>query len=277
MIKQQNTYTSLKINADTLTPVGIFKRLEGTKKFLLESSFQHERKGKFSYVGANPYEEIIGYGTTTTVRNLETNETSTYEMHVLQYFKEHFPKINADLPLPFSGGAIGYIGYDAIRPFTNIGAEKENDLEMPDYHFMVYDTIIAYEHRTEAAHIIALNTNEETEPEIDRRIQNIERQLKKEMTIEDPTIAPFEFTSTVEKNAFIDRVNKQNIISKKGNVNKLFYHSEWLQRLQTTHFQFIENYGRQTLPHICSTLILQIISLSVHHLKVSFKLREERS
>src|SRR5699024_11853742 len=78
MIKQQNTYTSLKINADTLTPVGIFKRLEGTKKFLLESSFQHERKGKFSYVGANPYEEIIGYGTTTTVRNLETNETSTY-------------------------------------------------------------------------------------------------------------------------------------------------------------------------------------------------------
>ena len=221
MIKQQNTYTSLKINADTLTPVGIFKRLEGTKKFLLESSFQHERKGKFSYVGANPYEEIIGYGTTTTVRNLETNETSTYEMHVLQYFKEHFPKINADLPLPFSGGAIGYIGYDAIRPFTNIGAEKENDLEMPDYHFMVYDTIIAYEHRTEAAHIIALNTNEETEPEIDRRIQNIERQLKKEMTIEDPTIAPFEFTSTVEKNALIDRVNKPKHYIEKGECEQI--------------------------------------------------------
>ena len=221
MIKQQNTYTSLKINADTLTPVGIFKRLEGTKKFLLESSFQHEKKGKFSYVGANPYEEIIGYGTTTTVRNLETNETSTYEMHVLQYFKEHFPKINADLPLPFSGGAIGYIGYDAIRPFTNIGAEKENDLEMPDYHFMVYDTIIAYEHRTEAAHIIALNTNEETEPEIDRRIQNIERQLKKEMTIEDPTIAPFEFTSTVDKDAFIDRVNKAKHYIEKGECEQI--------------------------------------------------------
>ncbi|MEJ8777067.1 anthranilate synthase component I [Pseudogracilibacillus sp. ICA-222130] len=221
MIKQQNTYTSSKINADTLTPVGIFKRLEGTKKFLLESSFQHETKGKFSYVGANPYEEIIGYGTTTTVHNLETNETSTYEMHVLQYFKEHFPKIEADLPLPFSGGAIGYIGYDAIRPFTNIGAEKEDDLEMPDYHFMVYDTIIAYEHRTEAAHIIKLHTNEKTEAEIDRHIQNIEGQLKKEMTIEDPTIAPFEFTSTVEKDVFIDRVNKAKQYIEKGECEQI--------------------------------------------------------
>src|SRR5699024_12360226 len=79
----------------------------------------------------------------------------------------------------------------------------------------------AYEQQTEAAHIIALNTNEETEPEIDRRIQNIERQLKKEMTIEDPTIAPFEFTSTVEKNAFIDRVNKAKHYIEKGECEQI--------------------------------------------------------
>src|SRR5699024_10379067 len=161
MMKQSIKYQTIEINADTLTPVGIYKRLSGRKKFLLESSFQHETKGKYSYVGTNPYKEIIGYGTETTVIDLITNEKTTYDYPVLEYFKRHFPKVDADFPLPFTGGAIGYVGYDAVRPYFPIGEEKENDLKMPDYHFMVYDTIIAYEHRTETAHVIAMNMKDD--------------------------------------------------------------------------------------------------------------------
>lgn len=36
------------INGDSLTPILIFRRLQGTHKFLLESSAQHEGAGRYS-------------------------------------------------------------------------------------------------------------------------------------------------------------------------------------------------------------------------------------
>src|SRR5690625_3010036 len=100
MIRNKLAYKTYEKNADTLTPVGIFKRLKGKKKFLLESSFQHETKGKYSYIGANPYEEVIGYGNETKVINVTTKEEKTFPYHVLDYLKKHFPKLNLEFPLP---------------------------------------------------------------------------------------------------------------------------------------------------------------------------------
>src|SRR5690625_4819848 len=114
-------YKSLKKNADTLTPIGIFKRLTGTKKFLLESSFEHEKKGKYSYIGSDPYLEIIGHDHQTTVINHETGEKNQVDQKPLQYFQENLPQIELDLPLPFIGGEIGSIDYDAIRHYFKIG------------------------------------------------------------------------------------------------------------------------------------------------------------
>ncbi len=163
MLNERVPYKMIEKNADTLTPVGIYKRLQGKKKFLLESSFQHETKGKYSYIGANPYEEIIGFGDKTKVINVETKKEKVFQCNTLDYFKKYFRKIDIDIPLPFIGGAIGYVSYDAISQFVSTGEELEDPLNMPDYHFMLYDTIIVYEHRTEKAHIIALN------------VQNLER------------------------------------------------------------------------------------------------------
>src|SRR5690625_297886 len=140
MIKQEIDFKIIEKNADTLTPVGIFKRLEGSKKFLLESSFQHETKGKYSYIGANPYQEVIGNGNQTTVIDVATNEETKIEQNAIEYLKSNLPKINCDVPLPFTGGAIGYVAYDAIRQFYDIGTERIDELNMPDYHFMLYHT-----------------------------------------------------------------------------------------------------------------------------------------
>ena len=51
-----------EIQGDTLTPISIYQRLQGKKKFLLESSLKHENSGRFSFIGANPFMELIGYG-----------------------------------------------------------------------------------------------------------------------------------------------------------------------------------------------------------------------
>src|SRR5690625_669678 len=90
-------YKLLKKNADTLTPIGIFKRLSGKKKFLLESSFEHEKKGKYSYIGSDPYMEIIGHDQQTTVINHETEEENQFNQKPLQYLQENLPNIDLDL------------------------------------------------------------------------------------------------------------------------------------------------------------------------------------
>ena len=208
MIKQKINYKLIQRNADTLTPVGIFKRLKGEKKFLLESSFQHETKGKYSYIGANPYQEIVGYGNQTKVTDLITNEEKTINQNVIDYLKENLPKFDCDLPLPFTGGAIGYVAYDAIRQFTDLGEELTDGANMPDYHFMMYHTIIIYEHRTEKAHILTINLDDSTEKDLEERLLQTSNQLDRQITIPDPENNDVIFKAQISKKKFIDNVKK---------------------------------------------------------------------
>lgn len=208
MIKQKTTYKTIQKNADTLTPIGIFKRLKGNKKFLLESSFQHETKGKYSYIGANPYEEIIGNNNQSKVIDLQTGEETIHEQHTIDYLKLHLPKFDTNIPLPFTGGAIGYVAYDAIRQFHDIGTNLEDELQMPDFHFMLYQTIIVYEHRTETAHLITMNLDDVPETVLDERLQIIKAELDQQMAIPDPDPFTIEFEPQISKDVFIDNVQK---------------------------------------------------------------------
>ena len=60
MKTKQINFKMSKLNGDILTPITIYLRLKGTKKFLLESSLKHSEKGRYSFIGANPIKEIIG-------------------------------------------------------------------------------------------------------------------------------------------------------------------------------------------------------------------------
>src|SRR5690606_2974120 len=57
--------------------------------------------------------------------------------------------------LPFTGGALGYIGYDAIGVYEPVEAAAENSLQMPDIHLQLYETIIVFDHVKHDATIIS--------------------------------------------------------------------------------------------------------------------------
>ena len=56
-----------EIEGDTLTPISIYQSLKGKKKFLLESSLKHENSGRFSFIGAEPFMELKGFGDTSYI------------------------------------------------------------------------------------------------------------------------------------------------------------------------------------------------------------------
>lgn len=200
-------YKILKINADTLTPVNIFKQLKGKKRFLLESSFEHEKKGKYSYIGSDPYQEIIGHENLTTVIHHESLKTEQHNQNALDYIREQFPKFEIDIPLPFIGGAIGFIGYDAIQPFEDIGTELPDDLQMPDVHLMVYKNLIIYEHSNETAFLITINIDNVEEQVLDKRLNKLKETLyNKEAFVSPLESMPINFTSNMTEKTFKEKV-----------------------------------------------------------------------
>lgn len=67
------------INGDSLTPILIFRRLQGKYKFLLESSAQHEGAGRFSFIGANPRKTYKGVGQEIQEISYKTGKTYVHK------------------------------------------------------------------------------------------------------------------------------------------------------------------------------------------------------
>ncbi|ASN07219.1 anthranilate synthase component I [Virgibacillus necropolis] len=199
-------YKFIKQNADTLTPIGIYSNLKGRKKFLLESSFPHEKKGKFSFIGADPYQEIIGKSNRTTILDHEKGSNNITESPPLSVLKEILPKLEIDIPIPFVGGAIGYIGYDSIRSYEQIGEYLQDNLDMPDVHLMLYKSVIAFDHRNESAYLIAMNPDQQPENILDERIEDLKKALTSTTNTNTTNDENMVFKPEMNKRQFMENV-----------------------------------------------------------------------
>lgn len=228
----------VKINADTLTPIGIFKRLNGNKKFLLESSFDHEKKGEYSYIGSDPYQEVIGVHDQTTVINHETGEHHHFNENALYYLKNNLPKLELDLPLPFTGGAIGYVGYDAIRQFEDIGEALPDDLDMPDIHFMLYQNLIIYDHQQEQVSLVAMNIDHIETEKLDQRIDLLKQALHNNDDLTEVDSEHIEFKSEMTKEAFEEKVRIAKAYIKEGVCSQIVISKRMEARINSDPFSY---------------------------------------
>lgn len=135
------------IPGDEVTPINIFFNLSGVNKFLLESAFFKESKGRYSYIGADPYMKIQSKRSVVSVKYAD-GRFETAEGDVLKVLKRHV-QIGVEGcmgDMPFTGGAVGYLGYDAVRNYENIPDNNEEEIQVPDSCFNLYKTIICYDH-----------------------------------------------------------------------------------------------------------------------------------
>ncbi len=135
--------------ADTITPVSAYLRLrkEAKASFLLESVEGGERFGRYSFIGRNPT-------FTLRTRDLQTISQSHNQSIPLgnNYFKNIESLIGGDttpnLPeLPrFTGGLVGFIGYDLVRHIEKIPETVVNDNKVDDSILGFYPTVVAFDH-----------------------------------------------------------------------------------------------------------------------------------
>ncbi len=136
--------------ADLLTPVGAYLRIVGRwrRPFLLESAEGGEHIGRYSFLGGDPFLEVEGDVDELTAcepdgtrRRIDGDPVAALAELQRRYRAESVPGAP-----PFTGGAVGYIGYDAVRWVERIPDVNPSDPDMPWVNLAYYDTVLAFDH-----------------------------------------------------------------------------------------------------------------------------------
>jgi anthranilate synthase component I len=149
-----------EIIADMETPVSAFQKIDtGDHSFLFESVEKGNKFARYSFLGASPHLIFIARGKEITLREGDRERVYTIAgdcLHELERLMSAYRPVHVDnLPL-FSGGAVGYLGYEAATQFEpSIGRTKKDDLGVPDAYFFVTDTLLIFDHLDRRIKIVA--------------------------------------------------------------------------------------------------------------------------
>ena len=138
-----------KLLSDTLTPVSAFRRIdEGQTACLFESVIGGEKIGRYSFLAASPRLEVFARQNTVTV--VENGKSQSFESaNPLQEIRNRIENVKVaslhDLP-PFTGGAVGFAGYDVVRYVEHLPDAPEDDRQLDDMSFAFYDEMLVFDH-----------------------------------------------------------------------------------------------------------------------------------
>lgn len=138
-----------EIHFDWETPISAFRKIDdGKTSFLLESVEGGEKWGRYSFLGAGSSHLFRSKGEGFEILNqgevLRSGKAKD-PLRPLEEFMDHYRPVLQD-PLPrFSGGAVGYIGYDVARSFEKIPDRLQNDIDVYDCSFMITDVLLAFD------------------------------------------------------------------------------------------------------------------------------------
>ncbi|MCU7513066.1 MAG: anthranilate synthase component I [Ignavibacteria bacterium] len=147
------------ITADLLTPVLAYLKIRQKDRhcFLLESVEGKEALGRYSFIGKDPKKFFFNHGENLTVS--EGSKETVIRENLFDYIRGEMNlrrcPVLEELPF-FTGGLVGYIGYENIGLIENVIDFKGCESENPDSILGLYETLIAFDHYK---HQIILITN----------------------------------------------------------------------------------------------------------------------
>ncbi len=138
-----------KILADLLTPISAYMRLAKNSNyaFILESVEKGERYGRYSFIGRNPHIILKSENDKTQIwEDGKWQEKSESFLSVLRETQKNYkaPKLSG---IPhFTGGLVGFLGYESIIWVEDIPIYEKDELQCPDALFMLFREMIAFDH-----------------------------------------------------------------------------------------------------------------------------------
>ena len=157
-----------RILADLLTPVAAWLHLSQKAKyaFLLESVEKGNQYSRYSYVGINPQKILMhNNGKTTITENGKTIDIDTPFLTLLRETQSQYNMTKLPGIPSFTGGLVGYLGYETIAWVEDIPIHDKSNLDVPDSVFMLFEDMIAFDHLKGSALVIS-NVNVDSERDL---------------------------------------------------------------------------------------------------------------
>ncbi len=217
-----------RLSADLLTPVSAFLALRqpGRHGFLLESVEGGEKLARYSFLGKDPYCIVRARGARVTVeKDGATTHVDGDVFTVLQRMLDRYTEIKTPGLPRLTCGAVGYLGYDAVRLIERLPHPPDDDLGLPDAVWCFYDTLVAFDH---VKHQLVLMASAFVEPETDpdeayeeacERLSRLEAELGAPFESPEPVrLTSDSVRSNFERSDFEDAVERARRYIYEGDV-----------------------------------------------------------
>jgi anthranilate synthase component I len=224
-----------RLLADFETPLSAYLKIRGQgESFLFESVEGGEHLGRYSFVGCNPRAVIRQDGSQVahfengrlvasyTVRQDASSEEKTTVRDGLavveQVLKRFRPVMLPHLPR-FTGGAVGFIGYEFIHDVEPVVPKPErDDLGTPAMYFLIADELLIFDRVAQTLTVLVnaviedgvtpADAYENAIAEIDRLVSLLEQPTQYTPVTVPAEIPPIAFESNVPKDKFFANVLK---------------------------------------------------------------------
>ena len=155
MIK--NRYPLIEEVFTPLTALELFELIkERPYSFFLDSGMDPQKLGRYSFLGSEPFLAMSSRGSEITlIRGQEREVRYGNPFDAIGKLLEIYRLDHCTAPVPFLGGAVGYLSYDLCQFTKCLPSTAADDLELPESYFVFYDTIMAFDHLDGKAYIIA--------------------------------------------------------------------------------------------------------------------------
>lgn len=200
--------------ADTLTPILAYMRIQGQHKVILESIPRDKENARFSIVAYNPVFEI------KFENGLLTNNGQPIQQDPLDYLQSLTQKkVTSDLP--FAGGAIGFVAYDLIGLYEDIGQIPLDPIGTPDLHFFIYESFVIFDHKKERVYVVEENlyshrSNDAVRQALGQVVTDLQTQAPNEFTPQD--LQALQFKHHLEKESFEQMVTRAKELIRQGDM-----------------------------------------------------------
>jgi anthranilate synthase component 1 len=216
-----------EIVADLLTPVSAFLKVaeHSDYAFLLESVEGGEQLARYSFLGKDPFLILRSRGGKTIIER--AGETSISDAPFVTALRELMAKFHSPIVpgLPrFTGGAVGYLGYDAAAWFEPITLQPTT-AEDEEAAFMLFDTVLAFDHVRHRILIIA-NARVTGDEDLESlyqfaaaKIEFVERELDRTLSKTAPRQGgPLQVSSNVTREEFENMVRTAKELIAAGDI-----------------------------------------------------------
>src|SRR5438034_146416 len=155
---------------DCETPVSAFKKFSHCAySFLFESTEKNDASGRFSFVGFEPRIIIQSFGRDIRIVRDGIEERFSATSDPLEELRKlmarHQFVSRPELPR-FAGGAVGFLGYEAIRFFEpKVPVADRDDLNLPEMLFMITSSLLIFDHQLRSLKIVVNAFIEDGSPE----------------------------------------------------------------------------------------------------------------